>query len=577
MQTPEPDSSEQPTPAATKSRRSAKPWIISGGALVAAAGLYFGGAAWISSQIPANTTVSGVQIGSMNQSEARATLDAELLPRAAEAIRLQVHGTGYELDPEKAGLHIDTAATVADLTRYEINPVSLYQRLTDSYDASPVVIADDQKLTAAVQSVAGEADTEVAEGGIDFADGKASLVEPLDGVTVRVEDAAEKIADSWRADGAVIELPAEVVAPQVSAADLQAFLDAEVTPLLASPVTLDSEGKSVELSAASIAAAASYSVSEDGHPRLSLDDQKLYDAATKNSELGSTAKDARIVLADGKPKIIESTTGVALETSGLGAKVLAAAKTENRTAEVVLETKEPDFSTEDATKLGVKEEIVHFSTPYPASDTVRTKNLKAGAAKLNGILVQPGETFSLLGVLAPITTANGYYSSGVVNSGFATEAVGGGLSQISTQMYNVGFLAGYDDIEHKPHSRWFERYPAGREATLWEGQVDMKWKNNTPYGVMIQAWVSSDAVHTRLWSTKYWKVSESSSGKHSYTNPQTVYNEAANCTPESGGRQGFTISITRNRTALDGSTTLPADTNTWTYSPWNKVVCGKKP
>ena len=576
MQKPEPDASNQSTHPAAK-KRSAKPWLISGGSLLAVAGLYFGGAAWISAQVPANTTVSGVQIGSLNQADAKARLDSELLPRAKEPIELDVRGTALKLDPADAGLGIDTQATVAKLTSYEINPVSLYQRLTGSWDAAPVLTTDPAKLDAAVKDVAAEADTEVAEGTIEFKDGAAQLVEPVNGIAVQVDQAAETIVEQWQADGSVIELPAEVTAPKVSGADLQAFYDAEVTPLLAEAVTLDSGEKKVKLSTQSIAAAASYSVSEDGQPQLGLDDQKLYEAATKNSELSNTAVDAKIVLQDGKPKIVESKTGVALETEGLGQKVLAAAKAENRTAEVVLETKEAEFTTEDATKLGIKEEIAEFSTPYPASDTVRTKNLKAGTKKLNGIIVQPGETFSLLEVLAPITTANGYYSSGVVNSGFATEAVGGGLSQISTQMYNVGFLAGYDDIEHKPHSRWFERYPAGREATLWEGQVDMKWKNNTPYGVMIQAWVSSDAVHTRLWSTEYWKVKSSDSGKHSFTNPQTVYNEASSCTPESGGRRGFTISVTRNRTSVDGSKTLPADTKTWTYSPWNKVVCGKKP
>lgn len=575
MQTPEKDPSQLPE-AEQKSKRSAKPWIITGCSVVAVAGLYFGGAAWISSQIPANTTVSGVQIGSLNQADAIDKLDTELVPRSKEAIEVTVHGANYQLDPVAAGLEIDTAATIAELTGYEINPVKLYQRLTDSYDAAPVVRADEQKLTTALQGVAEEANAEVAEGNIVFADGKSSLVEPQDGIALQVPEAATEVTDHWRADGAVIELPAQIEQPQVSAAELSSFHESEVKALLNGPVILKSEDKTVELSADSIAAAASFQVS-DGAPQLSLDDEKLYDSATKNSELSSTAKDAQIVLSDGKPKIIESKTGVALETAGLGAKVLAATKAENRTAEVLLETKEPEFSTEDAQKMGIKEEIVHFTTPYPTNDTVRTKNLKAGSAKLNGVIVEPGETFSLLDVLAPITTANGYYSSGVVNSGFVSEAVGGGLSQISTQMYNAGFFAGYDDIEHKPHSRWFERYPAGREATLWEGQVDMKWKNNTPYGVMIQAWVSGSEVHTRLWSTKYWKVTHSSSGKHSFTRPETIYNTANSCTPESGGREGFTISVTRDRVALDGSKTLPPDTNTWTYSPWNKVICGERP
>lgn len=555
---------------------SAKPWIIAGCSVAAAAGAYFGGAAWISSQIPANTTVAGVSIGSQSQAEARTTLNDQLVPRAAEDIDVSVNGTHYPLDPQQAGLSLDVDATVEDLTHYEVNPVKLYERLTGSYDAQPVVRTDEDKLGAALQQVAGKANAEVAEGTVEFKDGKANLVKPVDGVELNVEESVQAVEENWRLDGSAIELPAEVTDPAVSADDLQAFYDSQVAPLLAGPVTLANGEKKVELSAASIAAAASYKVNDEGKPEVSLDDEALYKAATKNSELSSTAQNAKIVLEDGKPAIIDSKPGVALETKGLGAKVQAAATSGNRTAEVVLESKEADFSTEDAEKLGIKEEIVHFSTPYPASDTVRTKNLHAGSKKLNGLIIEPGETFSLLKALGPITVANGYYSSGVVENGFSTEAVGGGLSQISTQMYNVGFLAGYDDITHKPHSRWFDRYPAGREATLWEGQVDMQWKNNTPYGVMVQAWVSGDAVHTRLWSTKYWNVTEKSSGKYNFTNPETKYNDSSSCVAERGGKQGFSISITRNRTSVDGKTLEP-DVTSWTYAPWHKVVCGKKP
>src|SRR5699024_7073187 len=143
---------------------------------------------------------------------------------------------------------------------------------------------------------------------------------------------------------------------------------------------------------------------------------------------------------------------------------------------------------------------------------------------INGTIVEPGENFSLLGVLAPITTARGYVSSGVVEDGFATSALGGGLSQLSTQMYNAGLYAGMDDVEHKPHSRWFDRYPRGHEATLWAPRGDMVWHNNTDYGVYVQMWLAGQRVHTRLWSTEVWDVNVSTSQAYNITQPRTVYN-----------------------------------------------------
>nr|WP_244652458.1 VanW family protein [Glutamicibacter sp. FBE19] len=512
----------------------------------------------------------------MNSDEARAEIERVVSPLAQEPIEVKVNGEDYTVDPAKAGLSLNVDDTVKDLTSYVVNPVKLYERLAGDYEVIPELNVDQQKLSEQIEALAKKANAEVTEGKIEFADGAAKLSKPVDGVVLDNEAAIEKFSEDWSIAGPPIELPAEVVKPQISSDTLQKFYDDQVKSLLKGDVELVSGDKKASLSPASIAAAASYAP-KDGAPALTLDDKKLYKAATSNSDLSSTAKDAKIVLKGGKPSIQASTKGISLETEGLGAKVLAASATENRTAEVKMTEKEADFTTAEAKKLGIKEPIVEFSTPYPASDTVRTKNLKAGAARVTGVVVKPGERFSLLDTLGPITVANGYFSSGVVENGFSAEAVGGGLSQISTMMYNVGFLAGYDDITHKPHSRWFDRYPAGREATLWEGQIDMIWENNTPYGVLVQAWVSDDAVHTRLWSTKYWDVSQKSSGKYNQTDPETKYNTAEKCVSESGGKKGFTIDITRYRETFDGSKKLPAETKSWTYSPWHKIVCGEKP
>ncbi|TAP27234.1 MULTISPECIES: VanW family protein [Micrococcaceae] len=559
-----------------KSKSKAKPWIIGGSCAVALTAAYFGAAAVISSQVPANASVAGVTIGSMSKDEAQAELAKVATPLAEKPVALKVNGKDYELDPAKAGLSLNVADTVEDLTSYEVNPVKLYERLTNDYNVTPDLDVDEDKLKTQVEALAKKANAEASEGNIEFADGQAKLTKPVDGVALNTDDAVEKISDEWSIDGSAIELPAEVKKPQIAEKDLQTFYDDQVKALLKDDVTLDSGDKKATVSASDIASAASYAP-KDGKPAIVLDDKKLYKSATKGTDLSSTAKDAKITLKDGKPSITESANGISLETDGLGAKVLAATTAANRTATVKMTETEPDFTTADAKELGIKEPIVDFSTPYPASDKVRTKNLKAGSARVTGVIVKPGEQFSLLDTLGPITEANGYFTSGVVENGFSSEAVGGGLSQISTQMYNVGFLAGYDDITHKPHSRWFDRYPAGREATLWEGQVDMIWKNNTKYGVMVQAWVDDDAVHTRLWSTKYWKVTQKTSDKYNKTNPETKYNSAEKCVSESGGQKGFTIDVTRYRESIDGSAKLPADKKTWTYSPWNKIICGEKP
>ncbi|MFL4476437.1 VanW family protein [Paeniglutamicibacter sp. MACA_103] len=556
-------------------RKSRRGWLIGGACVVLAGGLYSGAAAYAGSQIPANTTVHGVNVGSLSPEAARQVLAEKLTAATTQEIPVQVNGRQESIDPTAAGLGIDIEQTLDGLTGFDLNPTTLLERFTGQLHIEPSSTVDEAKLRASLEALAAKVATKTTEGKLAFDGAEPVLTKPVTGVALNVDESMAVVSESWFDAPDPLALPATLSEPKTSAKTLETALEQTAKPLVAGPIKLTDGKSSASLSPEQLAAAASFKIADDA-VTMSLDTEKLVDAAAKGADgFKSTAKDAKIVLSGGAPKVIPSENGTSIDSKDLDKLVLAASKDPKRTAKVALTTTVPELTTAEAKKLGVKEAIVHFSTPYPAADTVRTKNLYAGAKRLTGVLVMPGETFSLEKALGAITTANGYYGSGVVVNGFATEAVGGGLSQISTQMYNVGFLAGYDDITHKPHSRWFERYPAGREATLWEGQVDMAWKNNTPYGVMIEAWVGGGEVHTRLWSTDYWKVGSKSSAKYNFTNPGTEYNPAANCKPESGGKKGFSINVTRTRTSAEK--TLPAETKSWTYQPWNKVICGKKP
>ncbi len=551
-----------------------KGWLIGGGAVILLAGAYAGGASMLGDQIPHGATVHGVEIGGMSSSEAADRLHRELDPLASEPITIAAGEQSAPLTPDQAGLGLDIDATLQGRTGYTLNPVVLFQRLTGGSSIEPVLTQDDDALHGAIEELRPKLDRKVSEGKIAFKDAKVDYQEPTTGEKVDADQAGEVIGKSWFGASEPIKVPTTTVDTKTPASAFEKVRDEQAKPLVAGNVTVAADDLKATLKPAELAEAASFKIA-DGAVKMSLDNQQLADRLLKaNPKMASTAKDARIVLKDGQPKIIPAVTGHGVETKDLTEKILTATTAESRTAKIDVAVTEPELTTAKAKKLGVKEEIVKFSTPYPTYDTVRTKNLRAGASKLNGVLVMPGDTFSLTKALAPITEANGYFKSGVVENGFSSEAIGGGLSQISTQLFNVGWLGGMDDIAHRQHSRWFDRYPAGRESTLWEGQIDMAWKNNTGHAVMIQAWVTDSHVNTRLWGTKKYKVTSKTSGHYDRTDPKTVYNDAEKCVSESGGQKGFSVDVHRTRTA--GSETLK-DSLHWTYQPWNKVVCGKKP
>ena len=175
--------------------------------------------------------------------------------------------------------------------------------------------------------------------------------------------------------------------------------------------------------------------------------------------------------------------------------------------------------------------------------------------------------------LSPITIANGYYSSGIIENGIHTEGVGGGLSQMATTSYNAAYFAGWEIEQFRPHSVWFERYPAGRESTIYIGSINVRFTNDTPYAAVLNSYVENGRIHVDIWSTPYYKVETTDSGHQNIVRAGTVTSTAENCEPSARGEDGFTITNKRTVYFLDGSMAKDDAPFTWTYRPDHGIVC----
>ena len=111
-------------------------------------------------------------------------------------------------------------------------------------------------------------------------------------------------------------------------------------------------------------------------------------------------------------------------------------------------------------------------------------------------LLQPGETFSLNGVVGERTPENGFVVGYVIEGGRLVEDYGGAVSTITTAMWHTAFFAGMTRIEQRAHGYWISRYVAGLEATVSWGTLDLKFRNDTPYGVYITSSVTDTSVTT---------------------------------------------------------------------------------
>ncbi|WP_277208988.1 VanW family protein [Isoptericola croceus] len=542
------------------------------GAVVVLAGLFVGAQWFLSDSVPSGTTVAGVDIGGLDASEAVTALERGLGPRAAEPVTVRAGDVSSTVDPAEAGLAFDAPGTVEGLTGFSLDPSRLVEHLAGGGEKAPVVDVDRSALTATVASVASSLATEPVDGTVRFADGEPAATEAADGTEVVIDAAEDVLVESWLVTTGPVELPVEAVPPAVDQAATDAAY-ALAEEIVSGPVRVQVGEQSPELPARVIARSTSF-VPADGALVAEFDGDRLTSALIdRTDDLLREPDDARFEFSGGKPTIVGGETGTTLDPDDVASAVGEAAQGTERETTVELVEEDPEDSAASLEELGIKEVVSEFSTPL-TSEPVRTKNLVRGAELVNETLVKPGETFSLVDTLSPIDTSNGFFSAGVVSNGVHVDAVGGGLSQLATTTYNAGFFAGFDDVEHRQHSYWFSRYPAGREATIYVGSIDMKFKNDTPYGALMQSYVSDGRLHVKVWSTEYYDVKESDSGKQDVVPIKTVDKSgSADCEPYPGGEAGFAITVYR-KVYLDGDL-VKDESNFWRYKPDDAVSCSK--
>ncbi|HEU5107698.1 MAG TPA: VanW family protein, partial [Micromonosporaceae bacterium] len=208
------------------------------------------------------------------------------------------------------------------------------------------------------------------------------------------------------------------------------------------------------------------------------------------------------------------------------------------------------------------------------------QNIRTVAREVNGAIVKPGDTFSLNGFTGPRTAAQGYVEAGVIKDGAPGREVGGGISQFATTLYNAAYFAGMTDAGHKEHSYYISRYPAAREATVFQNPngssvIDLKFTNDAPTGIAIQTIWTSSSITVKIWGTKRFIVESVTGERTNFVEPQEKQGPAQNCHTTAGIR-GFTTTDTRIIKDLSGKE-IKRNTRTVKYNAQPKILCATPP
>jgi vancomycin resistance protein YoaR len=236
--------------------------------------------------------------------------------------------------------------------------------------------------------------------------------------------------------------------------------------------------------------------------------------------------------------------------------------------------------------LGITELVSSETSYFYGSSAERVQNIKTATSQFMGLLVAPGEVFSMGQALGDINLDNGYAEAMIIVGDQTVKGVGGGVCQVSTTLFRTAFFGGYPIVERHAHAYrvgYYEKEAgnvensnlAGLDATVFFPLVDFKFKNDSPNWLLMETYVNP-AASSITW--KFYSTSDGRKVKWDTTGPQNIvpapdplYKE--NPDLASGvinqtdwAADGSDITVTRTVTR-DGDV-LDQDTISTHYLPW---------
>ena len=555
-------------------KNGAKGWLIALGVLVGLvliAGIaYAWDVAANQDKIPRAVSVNGVDISAMDRTAAVEKLEDELAGVETEPVSVTSGDLHTDFVPSESGLALDNQRAVDNIEEPSLNPFTrLYSFFRSTRDIPVETNVDEAQLQPALDRVKKDLSTDPVDGMLELNNGELKVTDPKLGQTVDASTLHNAVTDNWL-DSEGVNVDPEEVEPAINDEAIEAMRTGDAAKALDNPITLKAKNNvSATLNKPEISQFTSIE-KKDGKLKLAVDTNRAQELLAERS-VGADVPgvNAKISFNGNDKQVTPSEDGEIIDWEPTMKDFDKRVTGDDREWDATYKPDPAEFTTDDAKKATFNDTVGEFTTEgYSAASG---KNIELVAQQVNGAVVNPGETFSLNGHTGPRGTAQGYVESGIIIDGHSGSAVGGGISQFATTLYNAAYFAGMEDTAHTPHSYYISRYPAGREATVYEGAIDLQFTNtfNTP--VRIETDFGGGKITVRLKGTKTVDVESVNNGRWAKTEPQRK-SVSEDCSPSSGA-PGFTTSDTRVIKDLSGKE-ISRETTTTVYDPQPIVTCG---
>ena len=529
-------------------------------------------AAWfvVGSGIPRGISVSGIDIGGKTRAEAMTYLDSQMSKKVKSKINLTAKTASISISPKKAGISVDLEATLEKAPKRALNPIHLFSLLTSKTDLTPTLKIDKEKFIKALRPLEIRTTKSARDATITFKALEPQVVSSLSGTEIDRKKAITVVQKYWLKKN-VIELSMKTVKPKVTAKDATALLEF-ARQAVSEQLTLNVSAQPIVVTPTEIAGSLAFRTSTSGKlAPIWVKENFTQQVGSRWNKFVREPINASFVMVDGSPRVQPSMDGSDVPDSKLNEAVIPALAKVGalRVASVVPELVKAKVTTEMAGGLGIKDVIGTFTTNYPYAE-YRLINIHRAAQWMDGSIVQPGEIFSYNKAVGERTEARGFVPGIMIDNGVFKKDLGGGVSQLATTLWNAAWFSGLELVQHKPHSFYISRYPAGRESTVAWPNVDVKFKNNSGYPVFVDTSFTKSSVTVSIYGTKFADVETVTGPRTNYVKHETYEEDSIECIFQKGV-DGFSITV--DRILKKESIEFKREKYRTRYIPEDRVIC----
>lgn len=168
----------------------------------------------------------------------------------------------------------------------------------------------------------------------------------------------------------------------------------------------------------------------------------------------------------------------------------------------------------DTNDLGISEVIGFGESWYQGSIPNRIYNVDLSSRRISHHIVAPDQEFSFNQALGPVGAETGYRDAYIIEGGMTKLSAGGGVCQVSSTLFRALLDSGIEVTRRLPHAYRVPYYEIGNEpgfdATVYSGNVDLRFRNDTPAHVLVECNSNSQTLYMncKLYGTSDGRTTE---------------------------------------------------------------------